>query len=91
MDEYGMEMDEEMGEYDEDGNYLGPGSGMNGEGMEYGEEGEEMGVSRYNANKSLVWTFSRFWSSWGIRGTAEAWQNEKGPQRNHAHYQRVQS
>lgn len=54
MDEYGMEMDEEMGEYDEDGNYLGPGSGMNGEGMEYGEEGEEMGVSRYNANKSLV-------------------------------------
>ncbi len=23
-----MEMDEEMGEYDEDGNYLGPGSGM---------------------------------------------------------------
>ena len=26
-----MEMEGEMGEYDEDGNYLGPGSGMHGE------------------------------------------------------------
>jgi hypothetical protein len=49
MDGYGMEMEGEMGEYDEDGNYLGPGSGMQGDGMgEYGDEGEgEEMVSRY--------------------------------------------